>query len=368
MSFPRPDDTASVQEHAAYWMVEVHDLPRTRAAFADWLKASPRHVEEFLFQQALWNGLDQLVHRDQEEIDRLISEALQSHAEPNVVAIDSPGRGFRRPAEVSAPRTRIGIWLTAAAAMLFFAVTSPYLFKYTHMAPSSEVYVTQVGEQRTVKLEDGSIVYMNTASRIEAHFTRSARQLRLVRGEALFDVAHDSARPFLVAVDNNLIRAIGTQFNVYRRADLTTVAVLEGVVGLSVVDSPDDKTTKGGDVESNSKGRTDVAPPTRLRVGQEAQLSARGDVLSLVHTGVTQAVAWRSRRLVFQSDKLGDIADEFNRYNTVQIRVEGDALRNKRLTGTFNADDPQSLIRFLVMADDVQIDTSEKRVLIRSRR
>src|SRR6185437_16489569 len=106
--------------------------------------------------------------------------------------------------------------LTAAAVVLVGLtawLTSPF--------SPTQVIATGVGEQRTVKLQDNSVVELNAQSRIEVRFTRTAREVRLVDGEALFSVEHDMerpTRPFTVVADNIELKALGTQFDVYRHA------------------------------------------------------------------------------------------------------------------------------------------------------
>src|SRR5690606_34920469 len=96
-----------------------------------------------------------------------------------------------------------------------------------------QTYATAVGEQRRIELTDGSVVHLNTRSRLEVAFTDGARDIRLLEGEATFTVEGDPARPFSVHAGTNIIRAIGTQFNVLRRPSGTTVQVIEGEVRVS---------------------------------------------------------------------------------------------------------------------------------------
>lgn len=92
------------------------------------------------------------------------------------------------------------------------------------------LYETALGEHRTVVLDDGSRVDLNTATHLTVHLSRDRRAVALETGEVLFEVAPDPARPFVVTAGALRIRDIGTRFDVDRRPERVTVAVLEGRV------------------------------------------------------------------------------------------------------------------------------------------
>src|SRR5207249_1896122 len=96
----------------------------------------------------------------------------------------------------------------------------------------SYFYSTGVGEQRSIELADGSTVSMNSKSRIRLRYSQAERSVDLLEGQALFHVAKDHARPFIVKADDTRVRAVGTQFDVYERRSGTVVTVLEGEVAV----------------------------------------------------------------------------------------------------------------------------------------
>jgi transmembrane sensor len=207
-----------------------------------------------------------------------------------------------------------------------------------------QAYVTATGDQQSIKLRDGSLVQLNTHSRIEATYSAGARQVRLLEGEALFIVAQDPARPFRVYTDSATIQAIGTQFNVYRRVNGTRVSVVEGIVQVS----------------------RPAAAPVRLEAGAEADIAA-DRVTRTAKPDVDRAVAWRARRLVFHSDRLEDVAREFNRYNRDQIRLDGVGVADRRISGVFDADDTQPLIEFLNAQPGFSVTQAGRETVIRVR-
>jgi transmembrane sensor len=196
-----------------------------------------------------------------------------------------------------------------------------------------------VGEQRTCPLEDGSVVYLNTDSRVEIEFTRDKRSVLLVRGEALFSVARNPSRPFIVLSGDVGIRAAGTQFNVRRRDHATDVSVIEGGVQITPTNKP--PVVRNADPYA----RTGTAP-TKIKAGEEVRVSG-GEITRLPQRDVDISISWRRRQLVFSDTPLSDVAAEFNRYNLHQIRVEDDAVKQIPMTATFYADQPQMLILYL---------------------
>jgi transmembrane sensor len=178
-------------------------------------------------------------------------------------------------------------------------------------------------------------------------FSAQARDLELLEGEALFAVKHDSSRPFRVKSAGATIQAVGTQFNVYRRAGGTMVSVVEGKV---VIEPAAEQTSA-----------------QLLAAGEEASIAAGGRVEKRAAPDVRKSVAWRERRLVFRADRLEDVVTEVNRYSKHRIRVEGDAARNMKLSAIFDASDPESLLRFLGKVETLWVDKSGEAFVVRSR-
>jgi transmembrane sensor len=205
-------------------------------------------------------------------------------------------------------------------AAVFCLVVAGLIWWRTDGGPT---YSTATGEQRTLKLEDGSIIYLNTRSSVRVSYSSNARDINLQTGEALFSVAHDPARPFRVFAGDIVVRAVGTQFNVLRRPDETRVALVEGKVRVST--SP----------ETLAGTSADAPGSIQLSAGEQATVLSDGKV----HTHVADpesSTAWRQRRLVFRDTELSEIAAEFNRYNRrPRFRVVGEAVAQRRLYWNF---------------------------------
>ena len=316
-------ENISLGEQAAYWWQVFQDGDATAAEhreFADWVARSPERVEAYLEAARLHQALkNRAVKWPQTSADKLIRAARAAPADPVPLM-------RRAPSAVSRERRfapRLGL---ALAASLIVAVGIAWtLFE------RPPHYMTAVGEQRSLLLADGTRVTLNTASKIEVELRDDHRIVRLVRGEALFEVAHDKTRPFDVSAGNTTVRAVGTQFNVDTRAQDTTVTVVEGRVAYLTGEAP--VLVAGDRLVVNAAGRVDLKHAVN----------------------VPAALAWTRHQLVFERRALAAVAAEFNRYNRGQITIEGDALRAQEVTGVFQTNDPTSFVAFLQSIPHVDI-------------
>lgn len=315
-----------IAEQAAQWLLDLEDGEIDKVQFAAWLQASPRHIEEFLLVSAVWRAADGLDREHHIDIDQLIAQARD-----NVRRLDEESIPRRRAHDVG---QRMGSALRSRVAASI-AVLALICATWIGLQDASVRYATDTGEQRIVKLPDGSIVTLNTRSQIKVRIDDEQRIVELSQGEALFDVAHDAQRPFRVFAGPAVARAVGTQFNVYRKEDGTTIGVVEGIVEV---------TSRGGLDDSRAEGAT--PPAQQLAVGEQASFSSQGAV-ERANVAIDRIVAWRERRLIFRGESLASIAAEFNRYNETQLRVDGPATRARLISGVFDADNPSGLVAFL---------------------
>jgi transmembrane sensor len=203
----------------------------TREAFIAWLKESPLNVREFLLAHAIEQSLGQLDTQRRIDVDALLAQL-----NPTVTTLPTAA-----PA-VAATRTNTQRqWLyRLAASIAAIGMIGGGLWM---QRPTWQEFSTGTGEQRALQLEDGSVVHLNARSRIAILFSAETRDVKLLEGEALFEVHHDVQRPFQVFTRDALIRDIGTRFNVHHRADGVQVAVLEGSVEVTATTaSPENMT------------------------------------------------------------------------------------------------------------------------------
>ena len=326
-------------QQASAWIQALQDpTPEQRASFVKWLKSSPRNVRDFLFMLTVDQALD---HFDAKRITNI--EALLAQVNNQVVPFNSA-----RPAiKVRFSWRSRRAMLVAASLLLASLATLVILTR----APSDWAqFATATGEQRAFELPDGSVIHLNTHSRVALHFSNQLREVRLLQGEALFRVRHDATRPFRVYTTDAVIQAVGTQFNVYERADGTEVAVIEGRVSVAA--------------ESHPR----LEPVTRtVGASEEAHVAPSGLVSVRSAPDVSDVVAWRERRLVFKQETLGRIVSEFNRYSEKQIRLEGVEAQSRLFSGVFDVDDPESLAQVLTRDSSLSVRYSDNGIVISSR-
>ncbi|WP_162925289.1 FecR family protein [Aurantiacibacter odishensis] len=180
----------------------------------------------------------------------------------------------------------------------------------------SSTYTTTVGEMAVFDLPDGSKLTLNTASHVRVNYTAENRNLQLLEGEALFEVAKDRSRPFIVTAGSQQVVALGTVFSVRRSGEEAEVLLLEGEVRVDLIS------------QSIGANSAHMMAGERLRI-----LPDRSFAIS--RSNLAQATSWRSGRLVFDQTPLRDVLAEFNRYSGPQYVLKGEELGDLLVSGTF---------------------------------
>jgi transmembrane sensor len=230
-----------------------------------------------------------------------------------------------------------------------------------------QVIETERGERREVVLSDGSVLQVDPETRLRVKYADAVRQVFLERGRALFHVAKNAHRPFLVQADGTTVRAVGTAFGVEQQTHGIVVTVAEGKVAVFGPPQPlgDGARTEvsglsksGGLPHQHSVLSTQssaLSPTLFLTADQQVTVPSRGVAEPVRAVDSHRALAWAEGRLIFQNDELGKVIAEFNRYNRVQLTVADDALAAKPVSGVFNASDPEAFIAFLQSVTVVEI-------------
>ena len=340
-----------IAQEAADWLVGLADADeQTSKAFAAWLRLSPEHVKEFLSVSAVWGMLPEL--SSQPSIEELVARAA---TEPNVVELPVPGRaapvrdGVRgrdgHPSETTRTpgrRRSRALWMGCAAGLLV-AVALGTILSVPRPAEEPNLYATVTGEQSSIPLPDGSLVTLNTRSTMRVRYSDAYRDVHLGDGEALFDVAKDTRRPFRVITEQAVIEAVGTRFNVRKGIDAVTVVVVEGLVEVT-------RKARGGEAEVLVDGEPYAersSQPVRLEVGQQALVKSGVAKPVVADVSVETAIAWREHRLVFEALPLKDVIEEFNRYNDPPTAIEDKELESLPISGVFRSIDRDSFLQFL---------------------
>jgi len=361
-----------ILEEASHWFIEFNENEvdhAGRAEFNAWLRRSPECVQAFLQIATFWEDAGACEKWSRIDTEDLIARATRSH---NVVRLDS--LAYERPIpdhadvavsapvaasssdddEIAAPNAdavavryaRKG-WLAAAAMVLVVLGAGIVAWYEANLATT---YVTGIGERRSIALEDGSMVELNARSRLRVHFTRKQRSIDLLEGQALFDVAKNPDWPFVVTTSDTRVRAVGTQFDVYRKRSGTVVTVVEGRVAVD----PNQKGTRDG-ASSPPLGNSQRAAGAALRLAPREVLLAAGEQMTVTPVNVVPpelvntevAIAWTQKKLIFESTPLREVVEEFNRYNRQQLVIRDPELFDFHVSGVFPSTDSTRMVEFL---------------------
>jgi transmembrane sensor len=351
-----------IYEEACEWFIECRagDLDNAaRAEFDRWLRKSSEHQGAYLEIAAIWNEGPTLDPANRWDLDKLIAQAAEDPA--NIIAWERTRSTSHTPQPVTkTPQTPRRVPLSAACIgrRRLFSIAASILLATaalaTYILTSSGVYATALGEQRSLALSDGSTAQLNSLSKIRIRYSEHERTVDLMQGQALFHVAKDTTRPFIVHIGQTRVRAVGTQFDVYRKGDGTIVTVVEGRVAILNEGQPSGPKHEGEQGLRDPASSTEV-PDFAQREGEGAISLTAGEQITVspktarktLHPNLAGATSWTQRQLVFDSASFADVAEEFNRYNQRKLVVDPSALGTQHISGVFSSTDTASLIRFL---------------------
>ena len=320
-----------LRKSAAQWFVRLRAgpvTPRLDAKFRRWLASDPVNELDYERHELTWALAGELA-RD-EEIEQLLAEA-------------------QRVTPTARPATRHILTWSAVAAVLVAAI---YVGVHWESPGNATVYMTAVGEQRTIVLPDQSRMTLNTSPRVRVAFEREVRIIELEYGEAIFSVTHDPSRPFEVHAARGMARALGTEFNVLSRANDVTVSVLSGKVQV-VAPDPDNR---------GAKSQSAV-----ITNGEEVTYNNAG-VSQIQRADAARINAWRSGRVAFDNVALQEALREFNRYGGTPIVIGDASLASVRVSGVFRIGETDALLRALSTAFEIDAERRADAIELHERR
>lgn len=320
---PRFGSRRETAERAAYWLLTLQSEELTaaqRAELIDWLRESPQHISELLRALTLQRNLARFKgwHRVLPADDPDVSRVVMRLDVPDGTAV------YRRLRH----RSRVIGLMAASVAVL--SILGAWIFTRLDRT----VLTTQFAERREVTLVDGSVVELAPDSEVVVRYRVHERLLTLDHGEALFHVAKNPERPFIVQAAETRVRAVGTVFNVQRGDQGVSVTVVEGRVTVSQQHAP-----QAAEPESGA-GVT----PLMLSADEQVTISPRGAATTVRKVHGAAVTSWTRGQLTFDNETIGEIARRFNLYNGIQIRVVDPALGARRISGVFRANDPESFV------------------------
>lgn len=324
----------TISELAARWAVKSAGTMTAaeQRELHEWLDADPRHQGAYVRARAQWVDLDRLA-------------ALHGPTD----MVDEPPHMSRR------------YWLAASVA----AVTAlGGGLSWLALRDESERFVAGIGEVRRIPLADGSTVLLNTDTEVLVKLTATRRDVELRRGEALFEVAHDKSRPFVVRANKTAVRAVGTAFAVRLQSTQVDVTVTEGVVELS--NAAADSSRSVASAASPSQ------PPQRVSANERAVIlpAAAPEVSAIPALQLSRQLAWRDGMVSFDGETLQMAANEINRHNRRQIVIDDAVLAQRPLIGVFRATDVEGFAqaaaatlkaRVVITDDRIRLEAEQKR-------
>ncbi len=319
---PGPDALAEAER----WYVRLMGPDCTaseRMEFERW-QADAEHASAYAQTQLLWRSMGKLARRP--EIEQLLRKVLADTA---------PG------SKTNSRRSFVVV--TSAAAAILAVIGAGFFINLGRDEAPGVAYITKPGQSRIIRLADGSQLTLNYGTEVEVRLDNLTRRLRLQKGEALFDVAHDTARPFKVAVGDGEVTALGTRFEVRSDARGVAVTLLEGSVAVDRSKNREHVRLEPGD----QVRFTTAAPMTRRTVDAEVVAS------------------WSTGRLRFRSTPLAEALDEVNRYSVTQIRIADPTLKGIPISGTFEVGDTASVVAALTALLPVQSRENDGQVFLR---
>jgi transmembrane sensor len=353
--------TRRISEQAVAWYIEQQEdlSERQRAAFLDWLRASPEHVAEYLAVAQMHGDFKAAALKNPRATDELIERARRE--DPVVMfprLLDD--RSAKKPASPT-HKLRVGRTLprvaAAMAAVLLLLLGGSRWHAWDQLADQS--YVAGSDKVQSVTLADGTLVQIGKNSRIDVHFDADHRRIEVIRGNALFDVGKDPARPMLVSVGDHVLQDIGTVFDVRRESGSDVLTVLSGRVRVWDAQPTSSTGEKTPTVTEQASGGT-VAD---LISGQQVELHASGT--GPVHAAqLAQVTSWLPEDIQFRLETVANVARRFNAYTTRPLLIEGERIADMRISGVFHANDPKAFIAYLATLPDVRIEQSSDGVRV----
>lgn len=296
------------RKEAAEWFSKLNQRQVTTAdikAFSDW-RRDPENARAFSRLEAMWDAAGTLAKT------------------PGMSALTEDAANRARQANPSRRRRPSGrlIPLGAAGAVALALAVGSWSWWF---AQRPDAYDTAIGEQRTVQLEDGSRIILDTDSHVTVRFSGSERLVTLASGRAMFEVQGDAVRPFLVKAGDTEVTAIGTRFDVRRAGAGAQVVLVEGQVAVRQ--------------ETSSRSVWTLAP------GQQVTTSVPRPVVVAVNVPAT--TSWTSGRLTFENTPIAVAVAEVNRYSPSPVELRDDRVSTIRVSGVFDAGDVDGFVAAL---------------------
>ena len=338
-------DSEGILFEAASWVLQFENGPLSdedRAALKEWSGRSPVHARALRDYAGAWGAVD---------------ETILSASNMELETVRSASKNSVRDTLRTFVLQRVAP--VAALALLMFYMAAGFRQEAV-VDPKSDytaiTYATQLGEQAQFTLADGSIVHLNTGSEVEVDYQPNRRLVRLLKGEAHFDVAKNPARPFDVMAGRKQISAVGTAFAVRLTKSGVNITVTEGVVGIA---TPSSFTNPAAKIDYDTREFQALLEPN------EKMVIERGisKIAKVEEAFVARQLSWRTGTLRFQDDSLEYVIKEVSRYTDTQIVLADRSLKNLRVGGVFKTGEISALLTALEVSFELQAEQIDDKTI-----
>ena len=340
-----PKVTPEIAAEAAMWISILHGprrSPKMERDFREWQARSAAHRRAFEATTDMWEAVRGVK----------VSDAYASlSARPTSSGKSWSGGGDRW-------RIRRRRWpLLIALSLIVLGAAA-----YVRFLPRGDVYATRIGDQQQVTLDDGSRMTLNTDTRVRVNLRAESRNVEVLQGEALFEVAKDPHRPFVVHAGGSEVVAVGTVFSVRlaeggeHLAEALAVTLVEG----KVVVRPDPSAWTVG-LAPDAPVQMNAGDRVRLAKVVGSGISRPTEQLDRPH--IDQLLAWQRSEAVFDDVTLADAVAEMNRYSRTPIALVGDAaLAHLRVSGLYRTGDNAKFARDICAVHGLKLQERDGRL------
>ncbi len=326
----------TIDDEASLWLVRLDNgnlSAQSRKELKAWLAADERHQIALKAMADVWSDID--------EVLMMISDEKSSK--------------------------NVSLWpiLTPVFKPMMLAASISFLAIFIWLAMPVSVekhsYATLVGQQMDTTFEDGSIIHLNTNSHIETEFSDEKRIIKLIKGEALFEVAHDANRPFIVYAGDRLVQAIGTKFVVHFESENIHVTVTDGKVKMSKM-ALNTKLSEIRELNSATIQKDDIF----IAKGEKV-IAGSNQIPKLTHIkaeNIIRELSWLDGKLIFDNERLFDVIKEINRYDKIEIVLKDPSLHNIKISGRFDLGDSEALIEAIELSFNIKSQQLESNKIL----
>jgi len=322
--------TDDIEQQAADWLVRLDsDSAPTQKDLEElkqWMQRSPAHRQQLKRLTQHWHSANRLTE---------LSFPLPGSQRPEGTMANLRYQ-FRHLLNNSWQATAslgAGLTLTIALAMGLL-LTNP------DAVSGNGIYETRVGEQNSITLVDGSVIQLNTDSHIQVNYVDNQRNVVLMAGEAHFEVAKDSSRPFIVKAGDGMVRAVGTAFTVRIHPEALKVTVTEGKVALV-------SSTEVAQPAAPVKDRGYLVQGQTVEFMPQADTGLGNQIKQLAQNDLDQQLSWRKGLLLFTGEPLAEVIEEVNRYTQLEIRIIDQNIGNISIGGQFKVGETEAMLKVL---------------------